>query len=593
MQPDGNSGPCSRGGPLTWFLALVLALFAVAPVLAEELVLVHTNDLHGQVWPRRYTGDFLPREDLGRPLGSLFSAPSYLEKLRSGALRFDPDGPGLVESRRRGSRGRASGGREKPAGVLFLDAGDWFGGTLYGEATRGKAIAEVLVDPALGLDATTYGNHAWDFGTPALWGFLGVLRDRVPVVCANSVYQGKPTEEPYRVFEVAGRRIGVLGLVTDGALRAASREHTRGWSMTDEVETLRRYLPELREKCDYVVLLAHVGYGRDGRKRGKLDRLDDGHPELNVDLVVDGHSHRVEQVWADEDSFVCQAGFYGVHLGEIRIPLLPGGRFGKPRARCVVMDTRVFPTDPGMEKRLGHHLEARGAMEDEVLIPTEPGLAIPHLLRTDTEHLDSQMGNLVCRAFLRSARLEGHPVDFAVAYQNGVRSGLYAADGGGITAGGLHAMGPFGQPIEVVEMPGELFRDKALSRAFLTRNRMSFGDAFMVARELEPGGKRELVSFQVDGRDFDPRARVRVVMGSFQASWFRGPGVTHHVLRDTPKQAVLELLLSRSRGKPVTRDLVRKLAPPSAKLIRAAEVSKKPKKPKKPKRKKQKRKRKK
>jgi 2',3'-cyclic-nucleotide 2'-phosphodiesterase (5'-nucleotidase family) len=206
-------------------------------------------------------------------------------------------------------------------------------------------------------------------------------------------------------------------------------------------------------------------------------------------------------------------------------------------------------------------------MEDRVVIPTEPGVAVPHLLRTDTEHLDSPMGNLVCQAFLHAAGVAGHEVDFSVAYHRGIRSGLYAGPKGGISAGALHATGPFGEPIKVVEMPGELFEDKVLSRAFLTRNRMSFGGAFMVAREARPKGKRELVSFQVAGKDFDPSRRVSVVMDSFQAGWFRGPGVKVHSLRVNPKDAVRDLLLSRAAGKPVSLDLIRELTPASARLL--------------------------
>jgi hypothetical protein len=120
-----------------------------------------------------------------------------------------------------------------------------------------------------------------------------------------------------------------------------------------------------------------------------------------------------------------------------------------------------------------------------------------------------------------------------------------------------------------VEMPGKMFQKKALARAYLTRNRMSFGDAFLTAREASPGGKRSLISFQVQGKDFDPSRRIRVVLDAFQASWFKGDGVRIHALKVTPKEAVRDLLLARSRGKPVTRTLIEKVAPPSARLLPA------------------------
>lgn len=529
-------------------LGLVLALAAAAT--GGELVIVHTNDLHGYVFPRRFAGEQLPESMLGKEIGGLFSAASYVRWLRQGRLP------------RKGRRGEA----ERPDGVLFLDAGDWFGGTLYGEHTRGRAIAEVMVDPSLGLDATTFGNHAWDYGTPALQDFLGVLRDKVPVVVANVTYQGRPVAPPYRIFEVAGRRVGVIGVLTDGALRAASPSNTKGWKVDAEEAALQRLLPELRSRCDYVVLLSHIGYGRDGRKRAGLDALDQGHPEWNVDLVVDGHSHRDEQLWVDPDTFCAQADHYGLRLGVVRIPLLPGGRFGKPTAERVLLDAGRLRQDSGMVRRHRKAIESRNQIEGAVVVESVEGLKVPHLLRTDPA-LDSPMGNLVCAAFRRAAAAEGHPADFAVAYHNGVRSGLYAAPGGGITAGALHAVSPFGGEVTVVELPGAMFHAGALAKAYETRSRMSFEGAHLVASE-DAGGRRELVSFSVGGAPFDPGRRYRVVMDDFMQGWFRGPEVRRWKLDASPKQALRDLLLSAAADGPLDAAALARLTVPSAELRR-------------------------
>lgn len=517
-------------------MAMVAAMCASAE--AGELAVMHVNDVHGYCFPREFRGEQLPAEQLGERMGGLFSAATMRQRLVAG------------------KHGK------KPDGVLFLDAGDWFGGTLYGEETRGLAIADVFVDPALGLDATVLGNHAWDYGTKALNGFLRRLEGKVPVLGANTRHGKRARLPATAIFERGGKRIGVVGLVTDGALRAALKENVGAWTVQNEFQVLRKVLPGLRAKSDYVILLSHIGYGRDRKKSKAMDAFDDEDPTLNVDLIIDGHSHRNEELWADEDTFVVQADHYGMRAGIVRIPFDDDG-FGAPKAERFLLDAATLPPDKGMAKRHEHHVEARERVEGKVLVKTKPGVAVPHLLRTDESTLTSKMGDLICQALLRAARAEGHEPDFSVAYHGGVRAGIYALDGG-FTAGDFHAVSPFGGEAVVVRLPGKLWRSNGLRRAATTRGRASYGNAFLRATEKE--GKRRLVSFEVGGEPLDDDATYTIVTDDFMAGWFRGKGVRKTPLRVTPKQAVVSMLRKESRGRPLTQAKLDALAPPSAEL---------------------------
>lgn len=523
-------------------LGAALAVLAAAAAGAGELAVMHVNDVHGYCFPRAFRGEQLPRERLGDQMGGLFSAATLRRRLEAGDHGAKPDA------------------------VLFLDAGDWFGGTLYGEETRGLAIADVFADPALGLDATVLGNHAWDYGTKALDGFLRRLEGKVPVLAANAEHGRRSRLPATLVFERAGKRIGVVGLVTDGALRASVKENVGAWTVKQELDVLREVLPDLRARADYVILLSHVGYGRERAKAEALDAFDDADPALNVDLVIDGHSHRDEDLWVDEDTFVAQADHYGLRAGVVRIPFDEAG-FGRPKAERVLLDAAVFPPDPGMMRRHRKHLEARDRVEGKVLVKTEPGVAVPHVLRTDETTLVSKMGDLVCQALLEAARAEGHDPDFSVAYHGGVRAGIYALDGG-FTAGDFHAVSPFGGEAMVVTMPGATWRSNGLRRAATTRGRASYGNAFLRAEEAQSGARR-VVGFEVAGKPLDDAATYTVVTDDFMAGWFDGPGVRKTPLRVTPKQAVATFLRQSSRGKPLTQARLDALAPPSAELVSA------------------------
>lgn len=538
-------------------LAGVVLAAAGSRLSAQDLVILHTNDVHGYAFPRAFAGEQLDPSDLGVRIGGLFSTSTLKRWIETGDRR-------LASKKLESPLLNSLAGKKTP--VLFLDAGDWYGGTLFGEVTRGQAMAQVLSDPDLGVDATVFGNHAWDFGATAAHEFVAALEKakKPALLGANLRYQGAPRGLPSMIFERAGKKIGVVGLCTDGALRASLPEKTKGWVVEDELETLEGILPDLRSQSDLVVLLSHIGYGRDDEKRKELDRFDDGHPERNLELVIDGHSHRDEEVWADADTFVVQADHYGLKAGVVAVRFDTGGKPSFQAERVLLRSDRI-PEDRRMKRRWKKLLRDRVRTESKTVVTVAPGVQVPHLLRTDQEHLRSPIGDLVAEAMFRAAKDAGARPDFTMVYQKGVRSGLYALGDGNFSAGDLHAVSPFGGPLFVVEAPGKTFW-RTIQGSIQTKRRVSYARASLKAREK--GGKRELVSFQVGGESFDPKKTYRVVVDEFMAGWFRGKGVTKTKVGSSPKMALENLLLSAAKGGILRQADVDALAPPSARLER-------------------------
>jgi 5'-nucleotidase len=67
--------------------------------------------------------------------------------------------------------------------VLVLDAGDYSMGTAFGAATR-EIGGELQVMSRMGYDATTFGNHEFDYGPEGLGKSIGVAAKagRIPAV---------------------------------------------------------------------------------------------------------------------------------------------------------------------------------------------------------------------------------------------------------------------------------------------------------------------------------------------------------------------------------------------------------------------------
>lgn len=245
------------------------------------LSIVGTNDLHGGVRPRD-----------GR--GGLAMLGGYLKNLRA------------VRARDGGA-------------VLLIDAGDMFQGTL--ESNLGEGSSVVAAYNALGYTAAAVGNDEFDFGpvgaaatprTPAD-DPRGALKARAgearfPFLAANLIDTGTgaavrwPNVQPTAVVQSAGVRVGIVGVMTRGALTATIASNVVGLSIAPLADAIRTHATALRAQgAQVVVVTAHAG-----SRCSQFDRPEDlsscdrdgeifavarGLPRGLVDAIVAGHSH--------------------------------------------------------------------------------------------------------------------------------------------------------------------------------------------------------------------------------------------------------------------------------------------------------------
>ncbi len=268
-------------------LALVLGILIVASSVAARhvpIVIIHTTDLHGHVWPAR---DYDGTENIG---GLLRCATLIAEW------------------------------REKHPNVLLVDMGDLYQGAIESYLTRGLIMNRALA--WLDYDAWVLGNHEFDWGLDIL--ATAVNDSSVPVLGANvGGRPGAPNPlsrvRPYVIRQVDGVRIALVGLTTD-AIPTWSRPHLLGdVIIEDSVAALRRILPAVRaERPDIMVLLAHQGYRPFGDSpANQINRIARHFPEF--DLILGGHSHQpVDQTYVNGILY-SQAGYYGIWLGKVRL----------------------------------------------------------------------------------------------------------------------------------------------------------------------------------------------------------------------------------------------------------------------------------
>lgn len=262
-------------------IMVLLAASAAFMLDAQDLVILHVNDTHSHIDPQR-SGDYKGR-------GGVIEQAAFIDSVR------------CAEGRRN---------------VLLMHAGDYGQGTSYFTELGGNIEIDVM--NAMKFDVACLGNHEFDNGIDELARRLKNLK--AEVVCANYSFEGTALEglvRPYAVLKKAGKKIGVIGLLTD-IMKVVDRDIAMTLKYMDPAAVVNSYAAFLKNEkdCDMVICLSHLGYGEDKELVSKT---------RNVDLIVGGHSHTLlhkKQVVENPDGeevVVVQNWKWGMNVGYLEI----------------------------------------------------------------------------------------------------------------------------------------------------------------------------------------------------------------------------------------------------------------------------------
>jgi 5'-nucleotidase/UDP-sugar diphosphatase len=372
--------------------------------LTEKVVILHTNDFHGAVEPQVSAGG-------AHETGGLVNLVSLIDQLRG----------------------------EDPEHTLLLDAGDSFQGSYVSNSSQGQVVMAAM--NVAGYDAWTLGNHEFDWGQE-------VLRERIdqaefPVLAANllDIATGQVWEPvaPYTIVEVGRARVAILGLTYPDTPVINKPQNVEGLGFEGAVETVRRYLPELEEQADLIVVLSHAGYDYDLA----LAKAVDG-----VDVIVGGHSHKsIERPYQVKDTIIVQAGAKGQVIGRLELTVdLATGQVTDYVRRNVLQ--RVTDEVPVVNSEVQALVEAALAEAAETI--NQPIGETARALEPQSVG-EFALGNLVVDA-MRATDLDGQPADMAFHNNGGIRAGLAR---GPINYGQIYAVLPFDNQLMAMDLTGE------------------------------------------------------------------------------------------------------------------------------------------
>ncbi|NLZ18883.1 MAG: bifunctional metallophosphatase/5'-nucleotidase [Bacteroidales bacterium] len=167
--------------------------------------------------------------------------------------------------------------------LLIVSAGDNRTGEPLNDLYETPAYPMVVLMNMIGFHATTMGNHEFDAGGKGLGDLMRM--SGFSYICAN--LEPAPAfgvaPRPTQVFDVNGVSVGIVGAVeiNERGTPDTHPDNCVGLSFTPVLETVQKYRG-LRDECDVVILLSHIGYDADVEISRELPW---------VDLIIGGHSH--------------------------------------------------------------------------------------------------------------------------------------------------------------------------------------------------------------------------------------------------------------------------------------------------------------
>ena len=385
-------------------LLLSLAAMTMVAYAQEDIVILHTNDIHC----------------------------GYLSYDKVAALAQEAD--------------------------LLVDAGDAIQGDVIGTLSKGGYITDIM--NYLGYDLAIPGNHEFDYGMEQFL-YLAEEKANFPYVAANftSLSTGESCLKAYETFEVNGKTVAFVGIVTpesftksnpayfqdqDGQFIYSFCEGNDGQDLYDAVQAAIDSAKAAG--ADYVIGVAHLGVDPSSSPWTSYEVIANTH---GFDAMIDGHSHSsITETVKDEDGcdvLLQQTGSKLASVGKLTID-----ENGHIAAKLV--DISSVAPDPEATAYIASITEKFDQLQNTVVASSQVELTIyDENGQRAIRSAETNLGNLVADAY--RVMLDG---DISFVNGGGIRDNIAPGD---ITYGDIIKVHPFGNEMCLAEVTGQQILD--------------------------------------------------------------------------------------------------------------------------------------
>ncbi|WP_210546991.1 bifunctional UDP-sugar hydrolase/5'-nucleotidase UshA [Rhodoferax sp. PAMC 29310] len=501
--------------PLFLLIAASLGGCAVGPMSSPQpdktyqITVLHTNDHHGRFW-KNSDGEY-----------GMAARKTVIDGIRADVA--------------------AKGGYS-----LLLDGGDV--NTGVPESDLQDAVPDFKGMNLMGYDAMAVGNH--EFDKP-----LSVLKmqrelAKFPMLSANIYEAGERKFPPYKIFNLGGVRVGVMGLTTEDTFKMVHPDNVKRIEFRSVITEAAKVVPELRAKADVVIAATHMGHYEDGKHGTQAPGdVEMARAVKGIDLVVGGHSQnpacmKAENV-LDRDyvpgteckpdrqngTWIVQAHEWGKYVGRADFEYRNGDFKLVKYALIPVNLKKTVKTADGKSSKVNY---AQEFAENKDML----ALLTPHQ-EFGQQKLGVQIGatdarlegdRSVVRAkpasmgvLIGMAMMDKTKADFSVLNSGGVRDSIPA---GPITYKDVLKVQPFSNTVSTVDLTGNEVMAYLNAAAKISAGSGAFPQ-FAGVQLVIAGDK--VSSAAIKGAAIDPAKTYRMAINNFQAAGGDGyPKMTDH-----------------------------------------------------------------
>ena len=510
------------------FVFLVLAIASMLFTAQFQLTILHTSDLHGNIFPINYATN----------------QPYYV-------------GLGKVSTILKNTLA------ENPA-TIILDTGDLIQGTpleyYHAKIDNTPADPMVLVMNHMGYKATVIGNHEFNYGMNVLE--KAISEADFPFLSANIVKKGtdEPFFKPYILFNVVSGddiiTVAYLGLTTKYIPNWEEPKHIEMLDFLDPVEVAKKYVPMLNDVADVVIVGYHGGLERDpetGEPTEELTGENQGYQLLKevpgIDVLLTGHQHRTIATIVDE-VVISQPSNWGKVVNRIDLTLeLKDGKWVISDKNISSISSKTVDADPEVLALVQDY-------EDKV----QEWLDQPVGLATGDFYIDDPMiarlADNPLIEFINRVQMDasGAPISSAALFNNDIK-GWKA---GPVTLRDINAVYIYPNTLKVIRVTG------ADIKAALERSAEYFsvvdGEVTVTKSWVDPKPRHynydmwegidykiavnkpvgeRIIELKFNGKPIDPDAEYEIVLNNYRAGG--GGGYTMFQGKPVVREVMLEV----------------------------------------------------
>ncbi|MCL1126357.1 bifunctional UDP-sugar hydrolase/5'-nucleotidase UshA [Shewanella surugensis] len=414
----------------------------------STFTLLHTNDNHGRFWENS-SGEY-----------GMAARMTLVEQIRS-----------EVE---------ANGGE-----VLLLSGGDVNTGVPRSDLLNAKP--DFVGMNLIGYDAMAVGNHEFDNALD----ILEMQRDLAdfPMLAANIYKDGERYFDAYKIFEVNGLRVAVIGLTTEDTVRLGNPEYISELEFTDPTTEVAKVITEINaaNAADVIFATTHMGHYANGAsgsnapgdvamarklEAGLLDGIIGGHSQNPVCMEAGTEAYADfsagDECAPDQQNgiYIMQAHEWGKYVGRADFEYYEGElHLASYQLVPVNLLMKVENEDGSTTKVLvGDKIEADPVVQEILRTYQDQGseelLEVIAITDGDLEGVrdvvrskQTNLGQLIAEAQRSKAEISA---DFAVMNSGGVRASIEAGE---VTYEDVLTVQPFGNTITKNTLTGQEIAD--------------------------------------------------------------------------------------------------------------------------------------